>query len=395
MTGSRRGRIRTRQRASTSWRGHVPTSTATSSRIGCVGGHVRAGADRRHERIHRSPATCRHPARQLRPAAARRESTELPGRCSRIQARPRRRESTSSTGTRTYHDDVFQVGRVGSHARGRADVSPGTTVIDDLVPFVGYFARRPAPPDTAPTSSTENPSTVYLGKPRIPARATTQGVYKLTGTRTYHDDVFQSAEWAVTRVRGPIIVVNTFEYVYRLSVGTPPSPLGGTSTEDHIPANWFALADKPSPTPTQGVYRSDRSTRYEDDVFIRATAWRTPTLVPGEGPTGGLLAPGSVSVSAAITTVKGTTTQLVSGSWNGVVGASGGYQYQLENTTKGTSTSGSVTAARSFSKTNFAISVGDTVRLRVRARGDVADMSVGPWSGWVSDNRDRIKKGRG
>ena len=280
------------------------------------------------------------------------------------------------TGTRTYQDDVFQSAEW-VVALVAAPVPTGTVVTTD--PFTGYM-RASSTPDT-PMSSTENPSGWLATDP---GATTLLGVYKLEGTRTYHDDVFQSAEWVVTQVRGPIIVVNTFEYVYRLSVGTPPAPLGGTSTEDHIPANWFALADKPSPTLTQGVYRSDRSTRYEDGVFIRATAWRTPTLVPGEGPISGLLAPGAVRVSAAITTVKGTTTQLVSGSWNGVVGATGGYEYQLENTTSGTSTSGSVTAERSFSRTNFAISVGDTVRLRVRARGDVADMIVGPWSGWVS-----------
>ena len=283
------------------------------------------------------------------------------------------------TGTRTYHDDVFQ-SAVWVVARVTAPVPPGVVVTTRA--FLGY-KQASSTPDT-PLSSTETPSGWVATNPGATALL---GVYKLEGTRTYHDNVFQSAEWAVTRVRGPIIVLNTFEYVYRLSVGAPPAPLGGTSTENHIPANWFALANKPSPTVTQGVYVSNRSTRYEDDVFIRATAWRTPTLVPNEGPTGGLFAPGGVSVSATITTVKGTTTQLVSGSWNGVVGASGGYEYQLENTTKGTSASGSNAAgpgARSFSKTNFAISVGDTVRLRVRGRGDVADMIVGPWSGWVS-----------
>ena len=280
-------------------------------------------------------------------------------------------------GTRTYHDDVFK-SAAWAVTRVAAPVSPGTTVTTTA--FTGY-TRASSTPDT-PSSSTENPSRTTWPATN-PGPTTLLGVYKLMGTRTYHDDVFQSAEWAVTKVRGPIVVLNTFEYVYRLSVGAPPSPLGGTSTEDHIPANWSGT--KPSPTSTQGVYQSDRSTRYEDDVFIRATAWRTPTLVPGQGPTGGLLlAPGSVSVSAIITMVKGTTIRTVSGVWNGVVGASGGYQYELENTTKETSTSGSVTAARSFSKTNFAISVGDTVRLRVRARGDVADMIVGPWSGWVS-----------
>ena len=196
------------------------------------------------------------------------------------------------TGTRTYHDDVFQSAEW-EVARVAAPMPPGTIIRTD--PFTGYM-QASSTPDT-PLSSTENPSRTDWPATN-PGPTTLLGVYKLTGTRTYHDDVFQSAEWAVTRVRGPIIVVNTFEYIYRLSVGIPPSPLGGTATEHHRPAGWFFLANKPSPTPTQGVYRSDRSTRYEDGVFIRATAWRTPTLVPGEGPTGGLLAPGSVSVSA-------------------------------------------------------------------------------------------------
>ena len=42
-----------------------------------------------------------------------------------------------------------------------------------------------------------------------------------------------------------------------------------------------AAAHVPDPTLTQGVYRSQRSTRYEDGVFIRATEWAPPVLRRG------------------------------------------------------------------------------------------------------------------
>ena len=217
-------------------------------------------------------------------------------------------------GTRTYDGDVFRsaVWAV-TFVRGPS----GSVVTTTTVTRYQLASSTPA----TPGSNDENPPSGW--SVAQPDPSFTQSTYKLVGTRTYDDDVFRSSVWAVTFVRGPIVVFNTFEYVYRLSVGTPLSPLGGTSTENHIPANWFALANKPSPTLTQGVYQSSRSTRYEDDVFIRATAWRTPTLY--EGNTGGLFAPGAVRVSATITTVLGTVVKLVSGSWNGVVGAAGGY----------------------------------------------------------------------
>ncbi len=129
-------------------------------------------------------------------------------------------------------------------------------------------------PET-PGSSAENPPSGW--RETRPAPSLTESIYKLVGTRTYDALVFQSAVWAVTFVRGPIVLVQSFEYIYRRATSTPAAPAGGTSTENHRPSGWD-LTD-PGATTTQGVYRSNRSVRYEDGVFIRASAWRTPVEI--------------------------------------------------------------------------------------------------------------------
>ena len=179
-------------------------------------------------------------------------------------------------GTRTYHDDVFQSATwVVSFVQGPIGVRPPVVT---TTAFTGYQLAASSP--TAPSNTDENPpqSTGIWSSTR-PDPSFTLSIYRLVGTRTYHDDVFQSAVWAVTFVRGPIVLVQSFEYIYRLAESTPATPTGGMSTPNHVPAGWTTA--ELSATTTQGVYRSNRSVRYEDGVFIRASAWRTPTEIEG------------------------------------------------------------------------------------------------------------------
>ena len=70
--------------------------------------------------------------------------------------------------------------------------------------------------------------------------------------------------------------------IYRRAASTPATPSG---TAEAIPSRWSTA--QPSPTATLGVYRSQRTvTNDADGTFESATAWSTPMLVPGQGPTG-------------------------------------------------------------------------------------------------------------
>ncbi len=70
--------------------------------------------------------------------------------------------------------------------------------------------------------------------------------------------------------------------LYRRATSTPTTPSGGTRTEQHVPSGW--QTSQPTPTATQGVYRSQRTVTYREGVFHLATAWGAPTRVAA--PTG-------------------------------------------------------------------------------------------------------------
>ena len=105
-----------------------------------------------------------------------------------------------------------------------------------------------------------------------PTPTTTQGVYQSQRTVTYQGGVFQSATaWGT-----PTLVVQV-QSIYRLATSAPSTPSGGTSTENHVPSGWRTT--QPTPTTTQGVYRSQRTVTYQGGVFQSATAWGTPTQI--------------------------------------------------------------------------------------------------------------------
>ena len=84
---------------------------------------------------------------------------------------------------------------------------------------------------------------------------------------------------------GNPVVTTQVQSIYRLGPSAPSTPSGGTSTENHVPQGWSTT--QPSATPTQGVYRSQRTVTYHDQVFHAATAWGTPTRItaPTASPT--------------------------------------------------------------------------------------------------------------
>lgn len=88
---------------------------------------------------------------------------------------------------------------------------------------------------------------------------------------------------------GPTITTDT-DSVYRRGTSAFGAPAGGTSSENHVPAGWSR--SELNPTPSEDVYRSQRTRTYTDGVFTSATAWgasslfaaRTGTTPPGPGP---------------------------------------------------------------------------------------------------------------
>ena len=74
----------------------------------------------------------------------------------------------------------------------------------------------------------------------------------------------------------PTITTNT-DYIYRLASSTPDTPTGGNSDSSHTPTGWQQT--QPSPTNTQGVYRSKRTRRYSNNRFTSATDWTDPTRI--------------------------------------------------------------------------------------------------------------------
>ena len=83
----------------------------------------------------------------------------------------------------------------------------------DSVTRYRLASRTPA----TPSSSTENPSSGWLSSQ--PSPHATLSIYKLVGTRTYRDGVFQSAVWVVTLRAG---AGHRHDHrVHRLPAGVP------------------------------------------------------------------------------------------------------------------------------------------------------------------------------
>ena len=267
-------------------------------------------------------------------------------------------------GTRTYHDDVFQ-SAVWAVTLVRGPIIVTTTSVTRY--------RRASRTPATPSRSTENPPSGWLSSQ--PSPHATQSIYKLVGTRTYHDDVFQSAVWAVTLVRGPIIVTTTSVTRYRLASSTPTTP---SSSTENPPSGWSATTP-PSPTTTQGVYKLVGTRTYHDDVF-QSAVWAV-TLEQAPLPPVGPAVPSGLSITAVSTTVKGATTNLTSCTWSSVSGADR-YSYQIENVTADESAVGS-TPNTFIATSGLGISDGDKVRFRVRSH-DTSAGTFSAWSGWVS-----------
>ena len=111
-----------------------------------------------------------------------------------------------------------------------------------------------------------------------PSPTATLGVYSVTGTSSYANNVFQSTVWgAVTLVDAPSVTVSrTF---YRRASSAPSKPatthdVGRTAAS--APSGWQTT--RPSPTATLGVYSVTGTSSYINNVF-QSTVWGAVTRV--------------------------------------------------------------------------------------------------------------------
>ena len=172
-------------------------------------------------------------------------------------------------GTRTYHDDAFH-SSVWVVTLVQGPMPPGPVITTNT--FTGYRRGTSTPP--TPSSNMESPSISWFIV--NPGATTISGIYRLDGTRTYHDGVFHSAVWVVTLVRGPIIVTTDTFTGYQRAISTPATP--SSSTES--PSGWSA--SNPGSTVAQGVYKLVGTRTYHDDVF-QSAVW---VVTLAQGPTG-------------------------------------------------------------------------------------------------------------
>ena len=176
-------------------------------------------------------------------------------------------------GTRTYHDLVFQF------ASWAVTFVRGPIVVE-TTPFTGYLLATSTP--ATPPSSTENPPSAWQST--HPPQHATLSIYKLVGTRTYDDDVFRSAVWAVTFVQGPSppgpVVTTTTVTRYQLAASTPATP---PSSTENPPAGWDLVAHPPQHV-AFSIYKLVGTRTYDDDVF-RSAVWAV-TFVQGPSPPG-------------------------------------------------------------------------------------------------------------
>ena len=160
--------------------------------------------------------------------------------------------------------------------------APATPVEDEITTtsFTGYQLGTRSP--SIPNASDETPPQAWVST--RPSATVTQGVYELTGTRTYRNGVFDSADWNVRRVTAPIgtteptgVVTTSSVTRYQRASSTPSRP--SSSTEDP-PSGWSR--SRPNPTSSQGVYRLVGTRTYIDDVF-QSTSWSIARVDPPGG----------------------------------------------------------------------------------------------------------------
>ena len=133
-------------------------------------------------------------------------------------------------------------------------------------------ASEPAAPTGGEAVEEHEPSDWHRDRADAPATAT-ENVYRARRTRTYTDGAFTSATpWAGVRlVENRTAPVRDSDHVWRLSASEPAAPTGGETVEEHRPSGW--LRTRPDPTPTQGVWRAQRTRTYTDGAFTSATSW--------------------------------------------------------------------------------------------------------------------------
>ena len=170
-------------------------------------------------------------------------------------------------GIRTYIDGAFQ----STSWSVSLDTSPLGVVTRSRV--TGY--QRASSTPSKPTSGTENlPSSWSSSRP---SATSTQGVYQLTGVRTYRNGSFESAVWTISRLERPSTSTSSTYTGYQRGSSAPSVP--SSSTED-APSGWSTT--RPNPTSTQGVYRLSGTRSYRNGTFTSAT-WSVTRV---DAPTG-------------------------------------------------------------------------------------------------------------
>ena len=101
----------------------------------------------------------------------------------------------------------------------------------------------------------------------------TRAVWSAERTRHYLDGTFTRATvWTNVRQVADENGRSQPDYIFRLSANRPPTPQGGTTVPEHTPAGWTRT--EPLPTPTESVWRAERTRLFEaDDSFASATVW--------------------------------------------------------------------------------------------------------------------------
>ena len=138
----------------------------------------------------------------------------------------------------------------------------------------------------------------------------------------------------------------------------------------------------PGATTSLGVYKLEGMRTYHDCVF-QSAVW---AVTLEQGPIGPppLTAPTGLSVSASVTTVKGTTASLISASWTDE-----GHFYQIEATVGGVVRTTATVAQGSYSTTSIALTPGTTVSCRPLVCSSLAGAPVGRRSKPTSGQRGR------
>jgi len=175
--------------------------------------------------------------------------------------------------TRTYHDGTFHSATAwGSVAEDQAQIAVTTntdTIYQVAVSLMGVPAGG---------TGTENHTPDGWSRDSNLKPTTTEHVWKVTRTRTYHDGVFESATvWGSPAIHDDkIVVTTTTDTVYRLAASRPGTPSGGRRNETQTPQGWSRTA--PDPTVEQDVWKSERTITYHDGDFESATAWGTAVV---------------------------------------------------------------------------------------------------------------------